>query len=81
MYSVRLLKGGGGLNKGFGYIMYRSLTAVDSVIKMYNGTFLTESEMNKPLIVEKSIRNTIMMIYGQKSNNKHYIERVIILFY
>jgi len=81
MYSVRLLKGGGGLNKGFGYIMYRNLSAVDNAIQMFNGTFLIESDTNKPLIVQKSLRNTIMMIYGQKNNNKYYIKSVNILFY
>ncbi|XP_060875935.1 probable RNA-binding protein 46 [Metopolophium dirhodum] len=50
IYSVRLLKGSGGLNKGFGYIMYRSLAAVDIAIDTYNGTFLPESDTNKPLI-------------------------------
>lgn len=78
---MRILKGSGRLNKGFGYIMYRSVTAADSAITMFNGIFLTESDINKPLILEKSIRNTIMMIYGQKKNNKHYIQRVRILFY
>lgn len=75
---MRLLKGSGGLNKGFGYIMYRSLTAVDIAIETYNGTFLTESDTNKPLIVQKSLRNTIMMIYGlsQRNNNKYYIRTV-----
>lgn len=81
MYSVRLLKGGRGLNKGFGYIIYRNLAAVNNAIEMFNGTFLTESDMNKPLIVQKSLRNTIMMIYGPKNNNKYYIKSVSILFY
>lgn len=78
IYSVRLLKGGGGLNKGFGYIMYRHLTAVDIAIESFNGIFLTESDIKKPLIVQKSLRNTIMMIYGlsQKNNNKYYIRNV-----
>jgi len=82
IYSVRLLKGGGGLNKGFGYIMYRNSTSVDIAIEMFNGTFLTESNNNKHLIVQKSLRNTIMMIYGlsQKTNNKYFIKRVSILF-
>lgn len=83
IYSVRLLKGGGGINKGFGYIMYRHLVAVDIAIETFNGTFLIESDTNKPLIVQKSLRNTIMMIYGlsQKNNNKNYIRSVCILFY
>lgn len=82
IYSVRLLKGGGGLNKGFGYIMYRNLNAVDTVIQNYNGTLLTESNRSKPLIVQKSLRNTIMMIYGlsPKNNNKCFIKSVGILF-
>jgi len=82
LYSVRLLKAGGGLNKGFGYIMYRSSYAVDIVIELFNGSFLAESSINKPLIVQKSLRNTIMMIYGlsQKLNNKFYIKSVRILY-
>ncbi|CAH1738728.1 unnamed protein product [Aphis gossypii] len=82
IYSVRLLKGSGGLNKGFGYIMYRNLAAVDIAIETYNGTFLTESDTNKPLIVQKSLRNTIMMIYGlsQRNNNKYYIRTEINYF-
>lgn len=82
IYSVRLLKGGGGLNKGFGYIMYRNLAAVEIAIEMYNGSFLAESNSNKALIVQKSLRNTIMMIYGlsPKNNNKYFIKSVRILF-
>ncbi|XP_050423772.1 probable RNA-binding protein 46 [Adelges cooleyi] len=82
IYSVRLLKGNGGLNKGFGYIMYRNLAAVEVAIDMYNGTLLKESEMGKPLIVQKSLRNTIMMIYGlsQRNNTKHFIKNEINFF-
>lgn len=80
IYSVRLLKGGGGLNKGFGYIMYRNLSAIDNVIELFNGTFLTDSGTNKPLIVQKSLRNTIMMIYGQKPNQKCFVKKVRISF-
>lgn len=78
IYSVRLLKRGGRLNKSFGYIIYRHLTAVDITIKTFNGILLSESNNNKPLIVQKSLRNTIMMIYGlsQKNNNKYYVKLV-----
>lgn len=62
--------------------MYRNLAAVDIAIEMFNGTFLPESETNKPLIVQKSLRNTIMMIYGlsQKNNNKYYVRNVRTVF-
>lgn len=82
IYSVRLLKGSGGLNKGFGYIMYRHLITVEIAIEKYNGTLLMESDINKPLIVQKSLRNTIMMIYGlsQKNNNKYFIKSVSTYF-
>lgn len=62
--------------------MYRHLTAVDISIEMFNGTFLTESDTNKPLIVQKSLRNTILMIYGlsQKNNIKFYIRHVGMVF-
>lgn len=70
------------MNKGFGYIMYRDLTAVDNAINMLNGTFLAESDVNKPLIVQKSLCNTIMMIYGlsKYNNTKQFIRKVRILF-
>lgn len=66
--------------------MYRNLVAVDKAIEMLNGTFLSESDSNKPLIVQKSLCNTIMMIYGlsKKNNNKYFIRKVrivLILFY
>ncbi|XP_050524867.1 probable RNA-binding protein 46 isoform X2 [Daktulosphaira vitifoliae] len=82
IYSVRLLKGNGGLNKGFGYIMYRNLATVDIAIDMYNGILLNESDINKPLIVQKSLRNTIMMIYGlsQRISIKQFIKQEINLF-
>lgn len=62
--------------------MYRSLAAVEIAIDTYNGTFLTESDTNKPLIVQKSLRNTIMMIYGlsRGNNNKYYIRTVGVLY-
>lgn len=56
--------------------MYRNLSAIDNVIGLFNGTFLTDSETNRPLIVQKSLRNTIMMIYGQKPNHKCFVKRV-----
>lgn len=81
IYSVRILKGSGGLNKGFGYVMYRNLAAVNNAIEMLNGTFLPGSDSNKPLIVQKSLCNTIMMIYGllKKNNNKYFIRKVRII--
>ncbi|XP_025408877.1 APOBEC1 complementation factor-like isoform X1 [Sipha flava] len=82
IYSVRLLKGNGGLNKGFGYILYRELAAVDIAIKTFNECYLPESDTNRPLIVQKSLRNTIMMIYGlsKRNNNIFYIRSEINYF-
>lgn len=56
--------------------MYRNVVVVDNAIGMLNGTYLTDSD--KPLIVQKSLSNTIMMIYGlsKKNNNKFYIRKV-----